>query len=404
MKAILNSSFLKLALLLAMAAAPQLPGVFASGDGDDEQDLTLIEGEEAGGKGSEAGEHPEGHPAEGHAPAGEGSGAHAEHAGAHEEGGHEAPKPLLELPEFLPNILSFFTFHPELHHYAVIQWLHIFAWENIVFSALTAVLIVVIVLLALAASRPETEMPTRPQTLLEMVVEGLDNLVSGIIGPRGRKYTPFIGSLFLYIWCMNMQGLVPGLKSPTSYLGITAGLAVTVFCYVQIVGIKENGVLGYLKHLAGSPEDMVGWIMSPLMFVLHVFGELIKPMSLSLRLFGNVMGEDSLIGVFTLLGIVLLSVVAGGPTTLDSMMGLESQYHHAELAWWQLFGLPLQLPFMMLALLTGTIQALVFSLLSTIYIFLMLPHEEHGHGHEQHQASSHGPEAATAGHGHGHGS
>lgn len=361
-------------MLVAPAWTSFGPAVGASGSGDDEKDLTLLEEESPA-----TGERPSGeHPASGGGRAAAGPGeAHA--ADAHGEGGRAEPKPLLELPEFLPNLLSFVTFRPELHHNTVVQWLHVFAWENIVFSVLTAVLILALVALLFASARPATEVPTRPQSLLEMVVEALDNLVCGVIGPRGRRYTPFIGSLFLYIWCMNMQGLVPGLKSPTSYLGVTAGLAVTVFFYVQYVGVRENGIFGYLKHLAGSPEDTVGWLMSPLMFVLHTFGEFIKPMSLSLRLFGNIMGEDALIGVFCLLGVVLLSAMGGGPTTLESMMGLEAQYHHAELAWWQPFGLPLQLPFMMLALLTGTIQALVFSLLSTIYIFLMLPHGDHGH-------------------------
>ena len=94
----------------------------------------------------------------------------------------------------------------------------------------------------------------------------------------------------------------------------------------------------------------------------YILEEFIRPLSLSLRLFGNVFGEDALIAVFTGLGILSLSAL------------------HSPI------GLPLQLPFMLLAMLTGTIQALVFSLLSTIYISLMLPHDdyEEGHAHEVH--------------------
>jgi F-type H+-transporting ATPase subunit a len=344
-------------------------------------------GEDLGGGSGDTREH--GIPAAGHeaAPAGGSHGAAGAHPPAAAAGPHHGPEPLLELPEFLPNFLSFLLFRDQGggQHSPVILWLHTYAWENVAFSLLTALLLVLLVRILWSSARGKAEVPTRKQAFLEIIVEGLDNLVCGVLGPAGRRYTPFIGCLFLYIWCMNMQGLIPGLKSPTSYVGVTAGLAAIVFFYVQYVGIRENGVGGYLRHLAGSPADLVGWLMAPLMLVLHVIGELIKPLSLSLRLFGNILGEDSLIGVFALLGVVLLSAMTGGPTTLEGMMGLKAQYSEAQLAGWQWFGFPLQLPFMMLALLTGTIQALVFALLSTIYIFLMLPHDSHGSaGHGKH--------------------
>jgi len=169
---------------------------------------------------------------------------------------------------------------------------------------------------------------------------------------------------------MNMSGLVPGLKSSTSNLNVTLGMAITVFCYVQITGLRELGPLGYLHHMAGSPHDTIGWAMSVLMFPLHVMEELIKPISLSLRLFGNILGEDALIGVFVLLGVACTNLMFGSGFELAAALRHEA---HVSIP----IGLPLQVPFMLLALLTGTIQALVFSLLSTIYIFMMLPHEEH---------------------------
>jgi len=107
--------------------------------------------------------------------------------------------------------------------------------------------------------------------------------------------------------------------------------------------------------MAGSPGDVVTWCMVPLMFPLHVIGELAKPLSLSLRLFGNITGEDVLIAVFVGLGVSILSF---SPV-----------------------GIPLQLPFYFLGLILSTVQALVFALLSTIYILLMLPHEEHAAEH-----------------------
>jgi F-type H+-transporting ATPase subunit a len=95
--------------------------------------------------------------------------------------------------------------------------------------------------------------------------------------------------------------------------------------------------------------------MVPLMFPLHIIGELAKPMSLSLRLFGNITGEDTLIAVFVGMGIAITPFIS------------------------DFVGIPLQTPFYFLGILLSAVQALVFTLLSTIYILLMLPHEEHEH-------------------------
>ena len=225
-------------------------------------------------------------------------------------------------------------------------------WENVVFSWLIAL---GIALIAFLGTRQKKEVPGPFQNLLETVVERLETFVTDVLGERGKKYVPFIGTLFLYILCQNLIGVVPGMKSPTSNLNTTVALAVTVFFYVQWTGIRENGILGFFDHLMGSPRDLVGWLMVPLNFPLHILEELIRPLSLSLRLFGNILGEDSLIAAFVTLGIGALAFL------------------HLP------FGIPLQFPFLMLALLTGTIQAVVFALLSTIYISLMLPHEESHH-------------------------
>ena len=145
------------------------------------------------------------------------------------------------------------------------------------------------------------------------------------------------------------------MKSPSSSLNTTVALAICVFLYVQFTGIKNLGIIGYLNHLAGNPRDFITWALVPINLPIHIIGELAKPMSLSLRLFGNITGEDILIAVFVSLGVMALS-----------FLNLP-------------VGLPLQVPFIFLALLTGTIQALVFTLLSTIYFLLMFPHEEEKH-------------------------
>ncbi|MEK7775655.1 MAG: F0F1 ATP synthase subunit A, partial [Candidatus Zixiibacteriota bacterium] len=134
-----------------------------------------------------------------------------------------------------------------------------------------------------------------------------------------------------------------------------------VFLYAQYTGMSRLGVKGYFDHLIGQPRDLMGWAIVPLIFPIHVIGEFAKPFSLALRLFGNITGEDILVAAFVGLGITALSFV-GSPV-----------------------GLPLHIPFILLGILLSTIQALVFTLLSTIYILMMLPHD-HGDHAEAHGA------------------
>ena len=249
------------------------------------------------------------------------------------------------IPE-LPNAIT--LLHQQFRGAPWAHWLH--RWENLVFAWVVGLVLCAI---AWRYSRRPSVIPRGWQNALEMVVEGLDQLVRSVIGPEGRHFTPFIGTLFLYIWLMNLSGLVPGLKSSTASLNTTVALAIVVFLYVQGTGIQRLGFGRYLDHLAGEPRDLVGWLLAPLMLVLHVLGEVIKPVSLSLRLCFNVFAED-----------VLLAVLVGLGVTFSL------SYHLPVGVPFQLFAVPLVLIF-------STVQALVFSLLSTVYIALMLPHEEH---------------------------
>lgn len=249
------------------------------------------------------------------------------------------------IPE-LANIITMLS--ERWHDSPLVGWLH--HWENLVFAGLIA-----LVLCALTwrhTRRPRT-IPHGWQNVLELFVDAVDRFVQGIIGHEGRRYTPFLGTLFLYIWLMNLAVLVPGMKSATSSLNTTVGLALTVFCYVQWIGIRTNGPLRYLDHLAGSPRDLTGWVLVPLMLPIHILGELIKPLSLSLRLGFNIFAEDVLLAVLVGLGIA------------------------AGLALHLPIGLPLQAFVVPLVLIFSTVQALVFSLLTTVYIALMVPHAEH---------------------------
>ena len=268
----------------------------------------------------------------------------AAHAAAAAHGGGDSSG----IPE-LPNAISMLV--GRFHEAPWAHWLH--QWENLVFAWLVGLSLCAI---AWRHSRNPSMIPGGGQNLLEMLVEALDGLVRSVIGHEGRRFTPFLGTLFLYIWLMNLAGIVPGLKSPTSNLNTTAALAITVFLYVQWTGLRGMGPVAYFHHLAGEPRDLVGWLLSPLMFTLHVLGEFIKPLSLSLRLCFNVFAEDVLLAVLTGLGVITL---ASGVT----------------------IPIPFQFLALPLVLIFSTVQALVFTLLSTVYIALMIPHESREEAH-----------------------
>jgi len=245
----------------------------------------------------------------------------------------------------LPNLVTIL-----LDRFGDVSWTRfLYQWENVLFSW---VAIGILSLVAYLAYRRRSLVPGRLQAGVETVVESLDNLVTGVIGPEGRRFTPFCGTLFIYILCMNLLGLVPGMKSPSSSINTTAALALCVFVYVQYAAIRSMGILGYFDHLLGRPRDLIGFILVPLMLPIHIIEELARPLSLALRLFGNITGEDVLIGVFVWLGVACLAFI------------------HLPI------GLPLQIPFIFLAIITGTIQALVFSLLSVVYFSLVVSHGE----------------------------
>jgi len=240
------------------------------------------------------------------------------------------------------------------------------AYQNQFFALMLVA--VTAALLSRRLRRASLRHPGRFQALMEMFIEAFRDLVCGVLGEKnGRRYLPYIGSLFLFIFLSNLMGLVPILRSPTSVYQTTFALAICTFLYVQFTAVRRNGVLRYLYHLAGEPRgDGVGmslfmWTMGiVLLLPLHILGELVKPVSLSLRLFGNILGEDILLGVFAMFGISLMGLVGFKEPVV---------------------GLPLQLPFFFLALLMATIQALVFAVLSLIYFMMVLPHD----GEEHHE-------------------
>ncbi len=218
-----------------------------------------------------------------------------------------------------------------------------FAWS--------LVAILILALLAVLGTRRLSLQPGRFQMLLEMTVGGLRAMVEGVMGPRAVEFAPFTGTLFIYIAVMNLLGMVPGFISPTANLNTTAGLALVVFVAVQYQGLREQGV-GYVKHfVAGVPLQLPFLLMAPLVFFIHVVGEVMRPVTLALRLFGNIMGEET----------VVLSLIA-------LVVPLAKR----------LILIPVQLPNMLLGLVTALVQALIFAMLAAVYLTGVLRegHEE----------------------------
>lgn len=284
---------------------------------------------------------------------------------ASEEASAASGQGIPEAPNFITILLQW------LHGTPIGDWLH--AWENVIFAGLIGAAVGGGLLWAI---RRRTPIPDRAQMLAELIVEGFEGAFKGSLGVHTRRFLPFLGTLFLYILGLNWAVMLPLFKSPTGGIilrgaevvsggfVITAGLALSVFLYVQYTAIRAQGVLGYLHHLMGSPRGAGEWFLCVVTLapVTHILGELVRPVSLALRLFGNVTGDDILLGVFFVLGLLSLE-----KTHLP-------------------IGLPLHILIIPLVLLFGFVQAMIFTWLTSAYLSLALPH---GHAESAHTAHHH---------------
>ena len=205
--------------------------------------------------------------------------------------------------------------------------------DYIVMSLIVAA---VLILFFGLASRRLNILPSKLQSILELIIKAFENILVEIIGEQGKKYLPLIATIGLFILVCNLLGLVPGFMSPTSKLNVTVGCALVVFFYYHWQGIRSQGLFKYLKHFMGPIP-----IIAPLLLPIEIISHFSRPVSLSIRLFGNIFAEELLI-------VVIASIIP--------------------------FLLPL--PFMAIAIFTATIQAFVFVLLACIYIGGAVAHEE----------------------------
>jgi F-type H+-transporting ATPase subunit a len=164
----------------------------------------------------------------------------------------------------------------------------------------TWLVMVILAAITFAASRNLQLVPRGLQNFLEVVLEQFMQMIDDVMGHEGRRYLPLLATLGLFILTGNLMSLVPGLAGPTGNLNTTAACAIVVFVAYHWIGVRKQGALTYLKHFAGP----VPLALKPLMFVIEIISHLARPLSLTLRLFGNMVGGHILLAViFLLMGL-----------------------------------------------------------------------------------------------------
>ncbi|MBA2356461.1 MAG: F0F1 ATP synthase subunit A [Acidobacteria bacterium] len=223
------------------------------------------------------------------------------------------------------------------------------------------ILVLVTVFSLLVRSTFSVDNPNRLQIVLEDIVNFLTGLLKEHIGPKGPQFLPVVGAIFIFIFLANMIGKIPGLMSPTANINVTLGCALTVWVYYHLQGFKAQGPVAYVKHFIIPPG--VPLFVAPIMAPIELISHASRVMSLSLRLFGNIYGEELVI-------LIMASIVP--------------------------FLVPL--PMMFLGVITGSLQAYIFALLTIIYLAGAV-HVEQGHDdahHDDHHAHGDSPAHAHA--------
>ncbi|MEW6109757.1 MAG: F0F1 ATP synthase subunit A [Nitrospirota bacterium] len=198
------------------------------------------------------------------------------------------------------------------------------------YAFLASIILIIVSLLVRSSIKL---VPTGIQNFMETIIDSILNLCEENIGHHwARPLFPLIGTIFLFILICNFMGLIPGFYSPTSNINTNAAMAIPVFLATHVYGIRVHG-FGYLKHFLGPIRSIIALPLMILMFIIEFIGHLVRPVTLSVRLFGNMMAKHILLAVLAILAPWIL------PTLI-----------------------------LMLGTLVSFIQAFVFTLLSTLYL------------------------------------
>ena len=191
----------------------------------------------------------------------------------------------------------------------------------------TWLVMAILVLLGWLGTRRLSLVPGGVQNFLELIVNGMEDFVVENMGEQGRQVFPLLVTLFIFILFCNFIGLVPGCNAPTANLNTNAAMALSVFIFYNYIGIREHGSK-YIKHFTGPIP-----LLMPLMLPIELLSHVARPLSLTVRLFGNIFGEELVLMLF----FMLVPIIA-------------------------------TLPIYFLYGLADTIQAFIFFMLSMIYL------------------------------------
>ena len=225
--------------------------------------------------------------------------------------------------------------HPYLFFVKLFEILGLshFAHQNphVVYSWVT---MAILIILGLIGAKSTSLIPHKMQNFLELAVSGLEEFMVDMTGDEGRWFFPLIGTIFLYIFVSNIMGLIPGFFPATANLNTTLSCAIVVFLFTHFIGIRYHGIK-YINHFTGPI-----WWMIPIILPIEIIGHCARVLSLSFRLFGNLMGHELVLGI--------LFFLAGA------------------------FFAPL--PIMVLGILVALIQAFIFYMLSIMYFTEAMEH------------------------------
>jgi F-type H+-transporting ATPase subunit a len=256
------------------------------------------------------------------------------------------PHTVIDLGGDPTHAASLFDFYPSITGSIIMSWI---------------VMAVVIIPLTIAARRLK-EIPSGAQNVLEFAIEGLTSFAMGIGGPGAKRFITFFLACFLFIVISNWSGLIPGVgrvhefRAPTSDVNVTVGLALVAFVYFHYQGVRALGIGGYLGKFFTLKGGPIGLFVG----VLEFFLEIVKPITLAMRLFGNIYGGELALTVMTTITLAFIPV---------ALYGLE--------------------------LFVGLMQGIIFSVL--VLVFTMLAMEgHHEEGHDEHSPAAAG-DGATAG-------
>ena len=258
------------------------------------------------------------------------------------------PHTVIDLGGDPTHAASLFDFYPSITGSIIMSWI---------------VMAVVIIPLTIAARRLK-EIPSGAQNVLEFAIEGLTSFAMGIGGPGAKRFITFFLACFLFIVVSNWSGLIPGVgrvhefRAPTSDVNVTVGLALVAFIYFHYQGIRALGIGGYLGKFFSLKNGGIGLFVG----VLEFFLELVKPVTLAMRLFGNIYGGELALTVMTTITLAFIPM---------ALYGLE--------------------------LFVGLMQGIIFSVLVLVFTMLAMEgHHEEGHDEHHEPAVAGGSSAAGA--------